>query len=1553
MAATAVAVSYFEAYARVPRKAQRKADEFLRKFREDPKQPSIHYEPLHGVDPQMRSVRVGDDYRIILHAPERGDLFLLLWVDHHDEAYRWAEGKRLEVHPATGTLQVFNLEAAGQAVQLHSQHAPAAADDSAAQETAGQGTAGLGTANQPVEWEEKRLFSAWDDDQLFRGGIPRALIPAVRAVYTDRDLDHLLPHLPQESADLLTGLAAGYGLDDVIAQILERPAAPTSEPPPPIDPTDTAAALQRESSQREFRLLDEDFDLEAALSHPLDVWRVYLHPQQRKLARANNKGPMRVTGAAGTGKTVVAMHRAAHLVRDVFTAPDDRVLFTTFTVNLATDIRHQLSKLLEPAQIARVEVVNLDAWASQYLTKRGKPMRLALNSDQDDCWKSATDIYGVAGVSLEFYKSEWREVIQAQGITSVDEYRMATRRFRGVALSRAQRRALWDVFENYRDALSDMGKAEPLDILRAARVELEQAHAAGEAPRYRAVVVDETQDFSAEALKLLRAIAGPEHPNDLFLVGDAHQRIYGRPMALSQCGINIRGRRSRELRLNYRTTAAICRWSTRTLGGGEFDDLDEGKASTKGYVSLRAGLPPVVRHFNDAADEHAFVIDEVKRLLEDDVRPEEICVVARSKYLLEQQYAPALKAAGIEHEVLGQDLPRSGTVRLATMHRVKGLEFPAVFLVAMNASVLPHRSDELSSDDPLVRELEERKERCLLYVAASRARDSLVVSSYGTQSRFLEGLQVPVAAPRVVVPPPKPKPALVNAPGGALGGAGSLAETGAGVGAGATEAEAAVEAGADVTAAAELSAGADVESDGAAEAGADGAAAAEAEAEVSVEAESVAAAEAALPDGPRGWRIEQCGIPARMRNWALRKGYFILQDLVSLNPTELRAEKSMGEKSMRESRAWIEKALGMSWEAAAASLGAPWTAPGLEQPHGGTGWNSLQHTLAAEVLDESVFEVSLPARMRNYCEREGIERLGDLVAVAAGALIATQNVGRGTVRASLEAIQAHEVRRAEREEVWQSGLLESFKTNLQDFDTIPRMVLTRRSGLGSQAETLESIASTLGVSRERVRQHEKKFVDELCRQRSWLAYLSAKFAAVLPDGLAELDSLAEDAWWASAARKPEVLEFICQRLLANRFHVVSLDGVDYLAELSQREIDAVEAELRRRGRELSLPLPLAALRELFGAVIQEQLGQPLSELGRAVADALWGDFEAQFSLEGEPAQVVAFGTGKRAQIIAFLEAQPEPVPVAVLLAEIGRCHVPDEVFYFSRGVVGVKKHFPGFEQWRETLVPQVVRIMQTDGPERQWNCIELLEELREDVDLPEWFGHWHLANIVRRTDQLDYLGRLRVALPGVAKDSGRIYLADLLMEILKAYAEPMPGDEVIAKVRQKVDARDAALTGTLLRAPFMKVDQGLWGLLERDVPGGADAMTEALDQLETLLLRRDRGLPAVAVQREFGHLSAAHAGWPVETCMSVIRNDSRFRISISGNVGLADWESVRVPTRAELVKQCIEEGNGRVTVEAIQDRIEAVYGVAPERLHLGQYANRFGGRLDGEWVVVE
>ncbi|MCP4592749.1 MAG: AAA family ATPase, partial [bacterium] len=256
-----------------------------------------------------------------------------------------------------------------------------------------------------------------------------------------------------------------------------------------------------------------------------------------------------------------------------------------------------------------------------------------------------------------------------------------------------QRAAVWEVLAEFQRELDALDKMTWLDLVSQTRLYL--AEQGGILP-YRAVVVDETQDLHPEELRLLRQMV-PEGGNDLFLVGDAHQRIYGRPVVLSHCSINIRGRSSK-LRINYRTTEEIRDWAVSVLTGQPIDDLDGGLDDHLGYKSLLHGAPPTVRHFDSQADEQTYVIGALESLIvEDNVPAEAICVVARKSSLLED-YRVAFEASGIDCLQLDAHT-RDDTgpgVRLATMHRVKGLEFAHVLMVGVNEGVIP--SPRVSED---------------------------------------------------------------------------------------------------------------------------------------------------------------------------------------------------------------------------------------------------------------------------------------------------------------------------------------------------------------------------------------------------------------------------------------------------------------------------------------------------------------------------------------------------------------------------------------------------------------------------------------------------------------------------------------------------------------------------------------------------------------------------------------------------------------------------------------------------------------------------------------
>ncbi len=1533
----AIARDYFPAYARLPRKAQRKADEFLRKFTSDPKQAAIHYEPIQSAhDRQLRSVRIGDDYRAIVRAPERGDVFLLLWVDHHDEAYRWAASKQTAVHPVTGTLQLFDLDAAAQVVTS------LGAEPGTAGTVSAQAAAKAAPSSSPVDVEGPRLFAALSDDDLFRGGVPRVLIPAVRAVATDEELDQLAPHLPAEAAEVLTGLAAGFSLDAILEEILGRDAPPSPAAAPKVDPADVAAALGRPSTQQQFRVVDADFDLETALANPLDVWRVYLHPRQRTLARARTKGPMRVTGGAGTGKTVVALHRAAFLVREVYTKPDDRVLFTTFTVNLALDLRRQIEKLLEPHELARVEIRNIDALASEYLRSRGEPMRLATSEAQERAWSDVMNVYAVDGFGLEFCKSEWRDVVQAQDLRDEEAYVRAVRLSRGLPLGRRERRLLWPLLRAYRQELQDRGIAEAVEILRHAR---ELVEAAPGPPRYRAVVVDETQDFSLEALRLVRALAGPERPDDLFLVGDAHQRIYGRPVALGSAGINVRGRRSQELRLNYRTTAAICRWSLGALGREEVDDLDEGVASRRGHVSLREGQPPSVHRFEDAAEETAFVVAEVKRLLAAGTPPEAICITARRSFALRDRFLDALEVEHIPADILDREEPRHPSVRLATMHRIKGLEFPVVFVVSVNEDEVPLRTPELASDDPVVKHRTEVAERCLLYVAASRARDVLYVTSHGAPSPILEGMGEPPKAVRCATVPPvsaSVQPAALE-----RAGEGELAES--------------------------AQSAAQVEPTGAPET--------EEGAESSTQV--VFSVEATAGEGPAtpaerttlerafATPLDALSLPTRLQSWADRKGLGTLADLARIPPRDLLPERNLGRKSIFDARTAIEARLGCTWEEAALLLatmdrsgtasvpdgaepgsgtavheGAAASPPGLESDDWDVFRSSLPDALRATSLDA----VDLPARVRTYSRAEKLETVGELATRSRRDLLAVKSMGRATFSRLVPALRAHMARVEAGRQRTDAGFLESWKGLLQEQDAVRRLVVTLRAGFGSRRETLQAIGEMLGVSRERARQLEGYVIQDLRRERAWLDEVKRRIEAAMKDGAVSLESLAADPWWSAVVAVPEALDYFGERLLDSAVRVIEVDEVRYLAPCTQARFEEAWSDLRDRASKVPLPAPLDAFSALADALVPA--------VGRFLADVLFDRLRELLHVEdagspteaGSPApRVVGFGGTNAAAVLAILRASPAPMRIEDLYARVGRFHNPEEMLFFDRGLVGMEQHFPDFRQWIERVTPPALDAMQREAPERQWLSSELIEDVRESIELPDWLDHWHLAALLRKSGRLRYLGRNRFSLLE-APDEGRIYYHEELARLLREHGGPMLRSDLIAELGKRTTLSDFAVTMSLTRPMFLRCDAEHIGLLDRDLPGGAPALAEALDHIASVLEHRQRGLGAAQVKTHVSRLSAEHARWTEEMSMSALRTDPRFRLSQAGAAGLAQWESVRVPPRLEIVRQCLEESGWHVTVEAVQRRIEAYYGSAPDRVAVGAHANRFGAVLRGEWL---
>lgn len=705
---TRVAISsdFLDAFAQVPKSQQGKIRRFIEQFKANPTAPGINYEKISSFkDPKLRSVRIDQSYRGIVMKPESGDVYMLLWVAHHDDAYQWAENKVYSIHPDTGGLQVFD---AAEAVQA----AP-----------------GSDGEDEEAETKAPDLYAEHKDRELASLGVPLELMPLVRSIRSEMDLDRVQPHLPQEAYEALFLLAAGYSLVEVDREMAKMRAGASKE----VDTEDYEAALDHPDSQRRFQVVDDELELADILNAPLEKWRVFLHPSQRQIVRMNANGPVRVLGGAGTGKTVVALHRAKFLVERVFRKPEDRVLFTTFTRNLAADIEANLQKICTAEELERIDIVNLDRWVVDFLKKQGYDFDVDYGNRTAPLWDQAMTLAAKdQDLPRSFYREEWEQVIQPHEITSFADYARVPRVGRGTRLSRGQRKAIWPVFEEYQALLNEKQLREPDGAMRDARLILEER---GAILPYRSIVVDEAQDLGRQAFLLIRAMV-PEQPHDLFIVGDAHQRIYRHPVVLGRCGVDIVGR-ARRLRINYRTTEQTRRWAVRLLEGVAFDDLDGGVDTQDDYTSLLQGVDPEVRHFDTFADEVAFLQEYLGALEESEFR--HTCLVARTNKLV-NQYAGALRSKGFDVYAVSrnkaEDRSRPG-VRIATMHRVKGLEFDRVLIAAVKDGIVPLTQALDSAAGEVERETLETRERSLLYVAATRARRHVIVTSFGAASEFL------------------------------------------------------------------------------------------------------------------------------------------------------------------------------------------------------------------------------------------------------------------------------------------------------------------------------------------------------------------------------------------------------------------------------------------------------------------------------------------------------------------------------------------------------------------------------------------------------------------------------------------------------------------------------------------------------------------------------------------------------------------------------------------------------------------------------------------------
>lgn len=705
----AISQDFLTAIVRLPRAQQKKVNQFVSKFRNDPLASGINYEKINdAANSDMRSVRIDQAYRGIILKPKQGNVYILLWVDHHDEAYDWARRHQCKIHPKTGAIQLYPTDINE---SVSEQNVEKKKDE----------TSGEASPNY--------LFKSYEPAQLFELGLPEEFLDNVLKITSTEELGAISDSLPNEAYEALYFLADGIPYEEV----LEDYRSNASED---FDTEDFAAALAREGSKRRFVVVDDEA-LEQMLDAPLEKWRVFLHPSQRKLVERDWNGPVRVLGGAGTGKTVAAIHRAKWLTASLNNSSHKKVLFTTFTKNLAADISEHLTQICSHSELSNIETVNIDSWVHKFLKRNNYNYDIVYPGDSNpkrvNSWKRALDNKSPElDLSDHFYEEEWKLVVQEQSITEKSEYIRAKRNGRGTRLNRKERLLVWSVFEEYLLQLNHNRIKEMPDAMRDCIAIIDTKSIK---PMYESVVVDEGQDMGSQAYELIRRIV-LEGKNDIFIVGDGHQRIYRNKVILGRCGINIIGR-SRKLRVNYRTTEETKQLAVSVLDNVPVDDLDSGQDSSKGYISLMHGETPEIIVTSSFSEEADAIVERIEQLEAAGAKLQDICIVARTKKYRDA-IGTELTKSGIQvYEVManGVDRRHHEGVRLATMHRVKGLEFQNVFIVGCSQSNVPLQN--FKSQDPVELREHDIAERALLHVAMTRAMRSLTITCHGELTSFL------------------------------------------------------------------------------------------------------------------------------------------------------------------------------------------------------------------------------------------------------------------------------------------------------------------------------------------------------------------------------------------------------------------------------------------------------------------------------------------------------------------------------------------------------------------------------------------------------------------------------------------------------------------------------------------------------------------------------------------------------------------------------------------------------------------------------------------------
>ncbi|MBR5379006.1 MAG: UvrD-helicase domain-containing protein [Clostridia bacterium] len=770
--------TYSKACKNLPKNIKNKVLDSAQKLVLNPKAKGLHIEKLNAND--VYSLRVDDNYRLIFQWPNQSNLIFLQFVDTHDNAYTWADKHVSGINPVTGGREVKrvvpekitqdpntalsysrlhklwdkHLQEMGipeefwpvlrtrvftkQQLAVFKDKVPEPAYATLEYILSGTDVEDAmqlyrNVFSSPLDLSgititstltQTPLFESVSDNDLLMLGIPYEYLERVRLIKSDEELTSLDGSLPDIAMQSLYALRNGQSVDHIFNQSFKSSK--------PVDEDDYEKAMANPITLAECATISNTEALRAIMDYPDELWRTFLHPVQQTLVQTDFNGPVRVTGCAGTGKTIVIIHRAKRLAAQ---CPAGKcVLVTTFNKTLADDIEKRLGLLCTKDEMSRILVKNFDKLTFDLL-KEHKNLRLEYAGLKKIWEKALKNTDKESRFSPDFCEEEWELVIQDQNIHTLEEYQAAARTGRGKQFDRKSREEIWNVFKEF---LRICQARNVVDICTAQHMLVQVFQEKPELCIYQHILVDECQDFKASTFRMLRAMAGNEHRNDIYLSGDSKQRIYRSHTSLKNCGISI-SNRSRELQLNYRSTVEISEMAKRIQQRFKYDDLDGGDDNSDKCVCLFHGPKPQIHGFVNFVDEFRAVAADISKAIEVGFSEKEICIVARTHKLL-YRFEKEFNKIGVVCLKLTNEQPNSPElpgIRLATMHRVKGMEFTCMYVVSVNDDVLPDKSAmEKAAEDDNTEDVLKQEANCLA-VAITRAKKYVWISYFGSPSMYL------------------------------------------------------------------------------------------------------------------------------------------------------------------------------------------------------------------------------------------------------------------------------------------------------------------------------------------------------------------------------------------------------------------------------------------------------------------------------------------------------------------------------------------------------------------------------------------------------------------------------------------------------------------------------------------------------------------------------------------------------------------------------------------------------------------------------------------------